>query len=182
MAEKSAISNFKLFIWALGNTVITVLISSGINFYFQQKSLKDEKLISYRSELVKNYTSPINEAIALIEAIESHLNRMTVAEINSSNEISDQEAIRRRHETIESLNKLGDFAFKLPYQMRVVLITAKNHYGTIFWNKSVPISEKQKLKTENLTAKSFEIAFEIAKENYILNGEPRHDELSELLR
>lgn len=181
MAAKG-VGNIRLFTWSVLNTFLTVLVSSGIGYYFQQKNLRDEKLINYRMESLKNYTSTVNEAAALIESIENNLAQMSAEEIDSNNLIHDGQAAQRRIATTEALNKLGDLAFKLPYQLRVVLIVAKNHYGTVFWNKSVPKSQKQIMKTENLTSKSFDIAFKIASENFIINGEPRHDELSELLK
>lgn len=180
--EVKNVSNAKLFIWSVLNTFITVLVSSGIGFFFQQKNLRDEKLINYRIESLKNYSSTLNEAISLIEIIESNLVTTNKDEIDSSNLINNVQASQRRIATIDALNRLGDLIFKLPYQLRIVLIVAKNHYGTIFWNKSVPTSERQKIKTEKLNAKSFDLALKIATENYIVNGEPRHDELSELLQ
>jgi hypothetical protein len=63
---------------------------------------------------------------------------------------------------IDTLNSLGELGVKLPYQMRVVVIMAKNHYGILFHNKTFLDQPKNILKTENLIALSFTLALEIA--------------------
>lgn len=183
MAEnKNESINSKLFWWSVANTFIAAIVSSGVSFYFQKRTLQSEKLMSLRMESVKEYSATADKAVELIEHIDANLRNINPEEIDSDRTIRDPVAAQRRQETIRMLNDLGDLAFKLPYQMRIVLIVAKNHYGVLFWNDSVPTSEQQKLKTENLTANSFQIAFKIATENFVTEGEPRHSELSSLLR
>lgn len=179
-----SIQNSKLLGWTIINTILTVLITSSINFYFQKQNMKDEKLVEYRSEKIKSYSAIISESSTLIEKIDSLILQIKPEDIivlPNGGRTTTAEGFKRNEEIIDSLNRLGELGFKLPYQIRVVVFSAKNHFGILFGKKTFPEMYKDKLKTENLTGASFTIALEIAKENYIANGEPHHKDLSYVL-
>ncbi len=183
-AKPVVIGNGKLIAWTLTNTLITVILTSSINFYFQKQNLKDQKLIEYRSVKVESYAATINNCNSLIEKVDSLVMQIKPDDyipLANGERLAKPGVNERVSVIMDPLNGLGELGMKLPYQMRVVVIMAKNHYGILFNNKTFPEQQKNVLKTENLTALSFTLALEIAKENYIANGEPHHKELSALL-
>ena len=186
MSDEKLISipNSKLFGWMIINTIFTVFITSSINFYFQKQNMKDEKLIEYRAEKIKSYSMLITECSTLIEKIDSLISQIRPEDIivlPNGGRTTTAEGFKRNEEIIDSLNRLGEMGFKLPYQIRIVVFSAKNHFGILFGKKTFPEMYKDKLKTENLSGASFSIALELAKENYIANGEPQHKDLSHVL-
>lgn len=178
------IGNTKLIFFTLGNAVVSVLFSALVNYYFQGQSIRNEKLIDYRIEKIKEYDSTITEVKSLIESLDNLIRTSKPEDfITTANggKTSTPEVHERTFKIIDQLNRLGEVGMKLPYQLRIVTIMAKNHFGIIHGKISFPETYSMKLETENLTGMSFELALDIAKEEYIANGEPRHKELAKLI-
>lgn len=186
MSDKNniVIGNTKLILFTLGNAVVSVLFSALVTYYFQAQSIKNEKLIDYRIEEIKAHASAITEVKSLIESLEVLIRSVKSEDFittASGGKTSTPEVHERTSKIIDQLNRLGEVGMKLPYQLRIVAIMAKNHFGIIHGKVSFPETYSMKLETENLTGMSFELALDIAKEEYIANGEPRHKELAKLI-
>lgn len=182
--ESEVRTGWKIATLTLLNGALAALISAGVSNYFLSKSMREEQLITFRKTNIKNLKALISEAkssIDEIEKLERQIKKEDYIPLPSGGHIMSQELHLKSIRISTLLNRLGDIGHELPYQHRVVVWTAKNHYGNLNFRKVVPESPIMNPKLERLTAMSFSLALDIATENYILDGEPRHKELAPLI-
>lgn len=168
----------KLFFFAIFNIFLSAVTSSGVSYYFQQKSFKNEKLIELRLNKVNEFKPAIEEAKKTIAEIENNIGQITPGSLSEPN------VYQAVTNAIVGINKLTEKIFHLPYQIRIILAYAQGHYSAILMNKQRNLSDKEKIevKNESLTSGTFNIAFEKAMENFVFNGEPEHDILKDMLK
>jgi hypothetical protein len=174
------LTNKKVILLSIGNIFITALITSSINFYFSSRDLKDGKLIDFRQQNISTIEPKILEAKILVKRISDLISQINPSEIVDG-KFTTNEAHLKSYEIISSMNKLVETSLELPYQMRHVLIQAHSHYFWQHQSKLFPNMKGPKPEQKNYSSYSFDLALNIAKENYILNGEPHHKELAGLI-
>lgn len=184
--EGNKISAYKIALITLLNGILATVISAAVGYYFSSKSMRDEQMISFRRSSIKKIEPTIEKAKHLIKEIEIRERAISPQDYQAhpggGMTMSAGKSVLSG-EMITLSNELNELVFNLPYQHRIIILAAKALFFEKNWNKAVKDHKLTSTKNiQNLTANSFVLALDIATEEFILNGEPRHEDLSPLFR
>lgn len=160
--------------------IVVALVTGFITYQFTSYRANNDVLQGYRKENISQFKPEIQKVVSLIKDIDRlylsfsskkfSLNEKGI--VNSINgEAADQALMLGR-----LINQLGEISFELPYQFRIVGLSAKNHYGIKFGKVLSPaMYADSNLKTEVFSGMTFVRNIWRAEQDYILYGEPVFD-------